>query len=60
MANHEGRVRGIPVVNPAKAALHTAETLVGRELNHSKRAYLAPSTVAATDGPGDLAALSVQ
>lgn len=51
---------GVPVVNPAKAALHTAETLVGCGLSHSKRAYPTPTKLAADDGPGDLAGLSVR
>ncbi|MGH3342705.1 MAG: aspartate/glutamate racemase family protein [Carbonactinosporaceae bacterium] len=33
----------IPVVNPAKAALKTAEALVGCGLRHSKRAYPRPA-----------------
>lgn len=47
---------GVPVVNPAKAALHVAEALVGCGLGHSKAAYPAPAKLASG---ADLASLSV-
>lgn len=37
---------GVPVVNPAKAALKVAEALVGTGLRHSKRAYPVPPKLA--------------
>jgi allantoin racemase len=37
---------GVPVVNPAKAALKVAEALVGSGLRHSKRAYPTPPKMA--------------
>lgn len=37
---------GVPVVNPARAALKMAEALVGSRLRHSKRAYPAPPKLA--------------
>lgn len=38
---------GVPVVNPAKAALKLAEAVVGAGLRHSKRAYPLPPKMAA-------------
>jgi len=40
------RELGVPVVNPAKAALHTAEMLVRMGLRHSKRSFPLPSKLA--------------
>jgi allantoin racemase len=37
---------GVPVVNPARAALHTAEMIVRTGLRHSKRSYPEPSKLA--------------
>jgi allantoin racemase len=37
---------GIPVINPGKAALKTAEALVGGGLSHSKKAYMTPPKLA--------------
>jgi len=37
----------VPVINPAKVALKTAEALVGSALSHSKRAYITPEEIAA-------------
>ena len=47
---------GVPVVNPAKAALKLAEALVGAGLRHSKRAYPVPPKMAG-GGDRDAAAL---
>ena len=47
---------GVPVINPARAALGFAEALVGSGLTHSRRAYMTPPKLAA-DGalsPADL------
>jgi allantoin racemase len=38
---------GVPVVNAAKAALHTAELLARTGLSHSKRTYPTPAKIAA-------------
>ena len=38
---------GVPVVNPAKAAVKVAEALVGCGLRHSKRAYPLPAKLSA-------------
>lgn len=38
---------GVPVVNPARAALRFAEAIVGSGLRHSRRAYLTPPKLAA-------------
>ena len=38
---------GLPVVNPARTALKTAEALVSSGLAHSKRAYPVPPKVVA-------------
>jgi allantoin racemase len=45
---------GVPVVNPVRAALHHAETLVRMRLAPSRRAYLVPPKVAAGSAPEDL------
>ncbi len=36
---------GVPVVNPVKAAVKTAETLIDLGLTHSKRAYPIPPSL---------------
>jgi allantoin racemase len=41
---------GVPVVNPVRIAVRTAEALVGAQLRHSKRAYPLPPKLA--DQPG--------
>lgn len=38
---------GVPVLNPARVALKTAETLVSNSIAHSKKAYPVPPKVAA-------------
>jgi allantoin racemase len=38
---------GVPVLNPARTALKTAEALVSSGLRHSKKAYPVPPKVAA-------------
>lgn len=38
---------GVPVLNPARAALGFAEALVGSRLTHSRRAYMTPPKLAA-------------
>lgn len=38
---------GVPVVNPARTALKTAELLLGSGLTHSRRAYPVPPKIAA-------------
>lgn len=38
---------GVPVLNPARAALRFAEAIVGAGLSHSRRAYLTPPKLAA-------------
>ncbi len=38
---------GVPVINPAKAALKLAESTVAQGLRHSRRAYLTPPKIAA-------------
>lgn len=48
---------GVPVVNPAKAALHVAEASVGCGLGYSKAAYPVPTKLASG---ADLASLSVE
>lgn len=45
---------GVPVVNPVRAALHHAETLVRMGLSPSRRAYLVPPKIAAGARPEDL------
>lgn len=47
---------GVPVVNPARAALKVAEAMVGAGLRHSKRAYPLPPKLAAGSvaGPAGL------
>lgn len=57
LAGEIGAAVGVPVVNPAKAALHVAETLVGCGLSHSKAAYPVPAKLAS--GSVDLPGLSV-
>jgi allantoin racemase len=47
---------GVPVVNPAKAALKLADVLIGAGLRHSKRAYPVPPTIMGC-GVRDAAAL---
>ena len=38
---------GVPVINPARTALKTAELLLGSGLTHSKRAFPVPPKMAA-------------
>ncbi len=47
IAEEAADVLGVPVINPGKVALKTAEALVGAGLTHSKRAYMTPPKVAA-------------
>lgn len=42
---------GVPVVNPARAALKVAEAMVGSRLRHSKRAYPLPPKLASGSVP---------
>ena len=45
---------GIPVINPARAALKLAETSISMGLGHSRKAYLTPPKVAAGASVADL------
>lgn len=38
---------GVPVINPSRAGLHTAETTVAQGLTHSRRAFMTPPKIAA-------------
>jgi allantoin racemase len=47
IAEEASEVLGVPVINPARIALKTAEALVGAGLTHSKRAFMTPPKVEA-------------
>lgn len=38
---------GVPVINPSRAGLHTAEMTVAQGLRHSRRAYMTPPKITA-------------
>ena len=46
VAEEMSEVLGVPVVNPVRVSLKTAEALVGAGLSHSKLAYMTPPKVA--------------
>jgi allantoin racemase len=46
VAEEMSEVLGVPVVNPDRISLKTAEALVGAGLRHSKLAYMTPPKVA--------------
>lgn len=54
VAEHMTAELGVPVVNPAKAALKLAESTVAQGLRHSRRAYMTPPKLAAGTTFGEL------
>jgi len=45
---------GVPVINPARAGLHLAETTLALGLTHSRKAYMVPPKISAGKSLGDL------